>query len=1448
MSSPVSHAGSPSANTGNDNNNMGDNNHQTPVTTPTNNNNTPTPTNEDGPTPMEGVESTGSAGALASKHVNPLVLARNALKDYEKRLEGLLIQEARLGAEEPVPKDKLVEIKGQMDDLLVEIERKQKTIALLAPADNNSQRKSKILKHHVPRFVVKGVNETPDDKHVFPNVDAFLLDIKKLLRSQSYDLNTEWDEVLHCAFPADQEKWYNDTLEGKKLNWSEVCQRVRARFVSRDNKARKAMEVFKCAMRDGETTQRYGTRYQNLVTDAGLTNCDVLAMLFLLSLPEDIQERVLMSFYARPGNEDRLPDNLEEVIKLADSISITRKRTHNDAGGSSSHKKNKSSKKDDQGDIFCIHCDKMGYHVSDKCRKLDKPIVGPKCYYAHHTYTSGHGCRASREEKAKLRAEGKLPPPRRQSRRGDNNVKVNTMLQNQNDMDISDDHVHPADTAIINNDSSLIPLNELQGVDEMLAKQSLGKLLFAAQLNVNPYLMKTPILIQNKRLLGLVDTGAEISVINKTLCDANNWSYTPVDGKIIYAGKNDAVKRMGITEPLQLQYNNRRVTHRFEVMDLEPYNLILGFDILPKLGISLHGVAVKWDDQQDDVPDPSVHDAYKKLVPNDSPYGTPKEQARFTQALQPLLKANERIPKWSFCNIDESVIRLELTQKDVTSNQRQYTLPYALRPEIDATIQKWLDDGVIVRAHVNTSWNSPLTLADKKDAHGNKVGKRLCLDPRHINRYLKDDRYPIPTIKEIFHDLGGAKVFTTLDLTSAFHRFKIAESDRHITTFTHRGQQYMFRGCPFGLKPISSKFQRVMHIVFKDMPFVRTFVDDIIIFSRDFASHTQHVQYAIKALTQANLILNPQKCHLAQQSVYLLGFCVSEHGVSLDPRKVVNAMDWPQPRTGKDIQRFMGFVNYFSEHIPHMAEISAPLNRLRNAGLLKDLWTEEQTKSLNALKQALAKNVLLHFPDFDQPFYVATDASNYGIGAVLFQKIKGKNCYVSFMARALNPSERKYSTTKRELLGIVYALQKFHPFIWLRPFTLYTDHKALTYLFTQKLANPMMLGWFDILLKYTFEVIHIPGLENVIPDDLSRLFTPDELLEEEDNQPSNAIKMGMIKSSDNRFVFHIRVSDKQPMDVITPPEGQRTEELERAHLITGHAGAEHVVRYLRRDGLAWTNMLQDAVELVSKCPQCQKNNIAKRGYNPLRPIYAYLPGDHWAIDLATFNRTSLTGNNFLMILVDVCTRFCILRALPDKSSDTLVKALVQIFCDFGIPRVLQSDNGGEFKNALMRKLAKSLGFHQRFTTPYHPSANGMAERWVQTAQDVIRKKIEGAGRDWDYYVPSTQLELNMRVSKRLNTPPFTLMFARNMNEFRDYRDDNTETAQPMSEEALKERIEHMQNIVFPALKEKVEVYNQAMKEKFDATHKIIDFPEKSHVMVKVQSRGSKLAPAMKLAH
>lgn len=1078
-----------------------------------------------------------------------------------------------------------------------------------------------------------------------------------------------------------------------------------------------------------------------------------------------------------------------------------------------------------------------------------------KCKYCNNSWFPGHRCGKNGTFGSLGKAKTNVGT---NNNTHHNNMQVNHLTeQTSSTVDASTPAEHPGDQALDNMDvdddnGSIISLDVLEKlqVDENNAKAAAGKFLLTTNLHANPYLLKTPLLIQNERLLGLVDTGAEISVINKAVCDTKNWTYTPVSGDILFAGKDKSVKRMGITAPLELRYNQRSFTYQFEVMDLEQHDVILGYDILPKLGIALIGVAAQWDDQIDSqASDPSVHDSYKRLKPNNSPVGSAEQQCMFHNAIEPYLQANAKIPKTSFCNIPESVIDLSSVGSN-TSYQRQYPLPFSARPVIDAQIQKWLDDGVIVHAPIDTKWNSPLTLADKKDANGNKIGKRLCLDPRHINKYLEDDRYPLPTINEIFHALGGSSVFTTLDLTNAFHRFKIRAEDRPITTFTYNQRQYMFRGCPFGLKPISSKFQRVMNIIFKDMPFVRTFVDDIVIFSPDLETHTVHVQQAIHTLTQANLILNPAKCHFAQKAVYLLGFCISAQGKSLDTRKVANVMDWPLPRTGKDIQRFMGVVNYFRDHVIRMSHISAPINALNHADSLHGLWTKEHTNAFNRLKRELVKNVLLHFPDLNEPFYVATDASNYGIGAALFQRINGKEKCISFMARALSDSERKYSTTKRELLGIIYALQKFYPYLWGRKFTLYTDHRSLTYLNTQKLANPMMLNWFEILLDYSFDIVHLPGTNNVLPDRLSRLFAPAEKPEGDDDdkntkstttKPSTTIKTGATKHyRNNKRVFHVRIHDKSPKDFMTPPDEDRPKELKWAHDVIGHAGAEHLVRFLRREGINWNNMLQDAVEVVKKCPQCQYNNIAKKGYHPLHPIYAYIPGDHWAIDLATFNQVSTSGNTYLLVMVDVCTRFCILRALPNKKSDTLVKALTQVFCDFGIPRILQSDNGTEFRNSTMKQLAKSLGFDHRFSTPYHPRGNGIAERFVQTAIDVIRKKTAGASKDWDYYVPTAQLAINMRVSKRLNTPPFSLMFARDMQSLRD---PSSIPKEPMTYDELVKRLEHMQEAVFPALKSRVEAYNRLMKNKFDATHRLVDFPEKSHVMVKVQSRGSKLAPA-----
>jgi hypothetical protein len=267
---------------------------------------------------------------------------------------------------------------------------------------------------------------------------------------------------------------------------------------------------------------------------------------------------------------------------------------------------------------------------------------------------------------------------------------------------------------------------------------------------------------------------------------------------------------------------------------------------------------------------------------------------------------------------------------------------------VDETVKKWGTQGIITRvpSNVDNRWNSPLTLAPKKDSSGRYTAKRPCLDPRHINRYLKEDQFPLPKIGDIFLKLKDAIVYTTLDLTNAFHRFPIHPPHQHKTAFTSvDGLQYMFRGCPFGLKPISSKFQRVMTTLFSAKPFhtfVATFVDDIVIYSTSYQAHADHVQLVIEELTRVNLTLNPLKCHFAQKTIYLLGFCVKAKGESnLDTRKVTNVQVWPQPTSGKQIQQFLGLVNYFRLYIPYFAELTAPLDALRNHdGQLGHRWTE----------------------------------------------------------------------------------------------------------------------------------------------------------------------------------------------------------------------------------------------------------------------------------------------------------------------------------------------------------------------------------------------------------------------------------------------------------------------------------------------------------------------------
>jgi hypothetical protein len=346
---------------------------------------------------------------------------------------------------------------------------------------------------------------------------------------------------------------------------------------------------------------------------------------------------------------------------------------------------------------------------------------------------------------------------------------------------------------------------------------------------------------------------------------------------------------------------------------------------------------------------------------------------------------------------------------------------------------------------------------------------------------------------------------------------------------------------------------------------------------------------------------------------------VSSSGIGIDQSKLLNLDDWPVPSTGKQIMSFLGFCNYFRDFIPCYSSVAEPLERLRyHKEIPSSAWTSDCATAFDSLKALLRQAPLLSFPDFTLPFYVATDASNVGVGAVLYQRVSGDEVagsssdqvpnladlssvrYVAFAARALSSSERNYSATKKELLGVIFALDKFHYYLWGRPFTLFTDHRALTYIFTQKHTSPMIVSWLHKLLDYNFTFIHRPGLLNVLPDHLSRLFPPHlfKSWEEVSNSISLVAFISTSPTEDSTALPSPDPDSNDPQAVVNPLPAitesdyllsVRENLLHSAHDF-GHFGSEAMFNRLLHEGHNWSSMRADCVKVAKQCVQCQRYN------------------------------------------------------------------------------------------------------------------------------------------------------------------------------------------------------------------------------------------------------------------
>ena len=358
---------------------------------------------------------------------------------------------------------------------------------------------------------------------------------------------------------------------------------------------------------------------------------------------------------------------------------------------------------------------------------------------------------------------------------------------------------------------------------------------------------------------------------------------------------------------------------------------------------------------------------------------------------------------------------------------RQYSLPAAFEEEVTKVVERWKTNNRTESAPVGCKYNSPLLAVKKKDEHGKMTGVRVCLDVRKLNQaLLQDDKFQIPHILDMLKALAGGKIFGEFDLSEAYFQLQLSKESRPLTAFTWKGQQYMFVSCPYGIKHLPSHFQRYIASIFRDMPFVFCYIDNICFSSTSWKQHLEHARAIIDRLNEHNLRIKPTSTNLGNYQIKLLGHLISPHGIGIDPEKQQMILDWPKPMTGDQLSCFLGLGTFLRDHIRYYADIAAPFEKIKRSGDIN--WTPELDRQWQLFKRAFLTVPFLKFPDFNKRFVVATDASQTGVGGVLFQPDTDDNeitldNIVAIVSKQLNVLQRRYPVTRKNYghLCIVYA-------------------------------------------------------------------------------------------------------------------------------------------------------------------------------------------------------------------------------------------------------------------------------------------------------------------------------------------------------------------------------------------------------------------------------------------
>ncbi|KAL1550842.1 hypothetical protein AAHA92_18755 [Salvia divinorum] len=726
--------------------------------------------------------------------------------------------------------------------------------------------------------------------------------------------------------------------------------------------------------------------------------------------------------------------------------------------------------------------------------------------------------------------------------------------------------------------------------------------------------------------------------------------------------------------------------------------------------------------------------------------------------------------------------RIHLAPNATPVNVRPYRYPYFQKNEIQRQVREMLSAGIIRPSQ--SPFSFPVLSIRKKDGTF-----RFCIDYRALNKATVPDHFPIPTTDELFDELGSARFFTKLDLRSGYHQIRMQAEDIYKTTFRTHDGHFEFLVMPFGLTNAPSTFQAAMNAIFR--PLLRlsviVFFDDILVYSPTLEAHAEHLHEVLSILEANQFFVKLSKCVFCSETVDYLGHLISDGQLKADPEKIATMIAWPVPSTIRQLRGFLGLTGYYRRFIAQYAMIAGPLTDL----LKKDAfqWSPAAESSFTALKSTMTSAPVLRLPNFDKTFFVETDASDFGIGAVLLQDDHPLACF----SKKLGPHRRVTSTYHKELYAIVEAVQKWHQYLLGREFVIRSDQKSLKELLQQVIQTPDQQLYARKLMGYKFRIEYKTGTSNRVADALSRR-DMDPMPDRSAKEEADASLLTTVSHPIPEIVEQLKTETRELEDLVeihaSITEGTAASNLSyvdgliywdrriyvgRAsalkcillyeHHSTPQAGHPGVDRTFRRLAASfyWKNMRKEVKEFVSACFDCQTTKYStQKPAGLLQPLP--IPNRVWegvSMDFITSLPTS-RGFTTIMVVVDRLSKYAHFAPLPPHFNALRVANLFidTVVKHHGFPKTLVSDRDSVFLNEVWAELLRLSGTKLNFTTTYHPQSDGQTEVRNRGLEQYLRVFVADRPNKWVNFLPWAELALNCFHHEGLGTSPFTALYGR----------------------------------------------------------------------------------------